>query len=109
MATESIKKVTNDSASGYCKMPDGTMIQWGNFATALNASGQADGSISFPMRFSDSVPTVSITQFATSIASASGEIAVGQANTNNVAYFINSPGKPNWTCRIYWLAIGRWK
>ena len=29
MATGKIEKVMNDSGSGYCKMPDGTLICWG--------------------------------------------------------------------------------
>ena len=33
MATGTITKVMNDSNTGYCKMPDGTLICWGEFTT----------------------------------------------------------------------------
>ena len=45
MATGKIEKVMNDSGSGYCKMPDGTLTCWGTisvpYPTAItNATGK---------------------------------------------------------------------
>lgn len=38
MATSTIKQTMNESNSSYCKMPDGTLIQWGALSIAGNAT-----------------------------------------------------------------------
>lgn len=40
MANGIIEKVIPNSGTGYCKMPDGTLIQWGSVA-CTNPSGSA--------------------------------------------------------------------
>lgn len=45
MASGVIEKLSNDSANGYCKFPDGTLIQW---SSTITSAGQLrlTGSIS---------------------------------------------------------------
>ena len=122
MAIGKIKKVTNDSGSGYCKMPDGTMIQWGTASitsgtfinTNTGSSGMWDLSCNFAFPFSfaaGSSPRV----FGTAKYSTGHMIPVGffssSATTAACELYdfyqrVPSASKPYY---IEWTAIGRWK
>lgn len=104
MATSMVKKVTNTSSSGYCKMPDGTLIQWGN---STIPSGGESVTVSFPLAFYDGAAYAfsALPAFATSrtmalvfSARASASIKV-HANVNP----LTSPQL------FMWVAAGRWK
>ena len=90
MATGKIEKVTNDSGSGYCKMPDGTMILYGvkHVATGNNR-------MNYSFDFADT-PTVFLT---------SKSNATVYVNATYATYFLlNSSAETD----VSWLAIGRW-
>ena len=106
MATSTIEKVTNNSGSGYCKMPDGTLIQWG--------TAQGTGEHYFPVSFVDTSYTVLVgvgyptPSYITNISVLGGhphnqsEFSIIVFNTDG-----STPSKANVLFR--WLAIGRWK
>lgn len=119
MATGSIAKVSNDSASGYCRMPDGTLIQWGNVTnlSPRNLSGSASGQIyyheydanvTFPVAFV-ALPTVLVSPFGGRECSISWVVAsttsFSSFDTLGGRQTLESTAKLN----ISWLAIGRWK
>ena len=60
MASGVIEKLSNDSANGYCKFPDGTLMCWGTFSGGSYATTQEGSlyvaaispSITFPVAFS---------------------------------------------------------
>ena len=93
----------NDSGAGYCKMPDGTLIQWG---TATIATGTKIIHIYFPKDFIDTAYCF------TAIASIDDS-----ANVHPLGYYYNYVGD----IRVYaqsnvsedlnllWVAIGRRK
>lgn len=49
MAQGTMQKVTNDSGSNYCKMPDGTLIQWVSAEVTSGWTRQ----FAFPQSFKD--------------------------------------------------------
>lgn len=110
MASGTIAQGMNNSGAGYCKMPDGTLIQWGRHASEVSVAasgGRAEDTITFPITFVDAnyIPSVSdttsvCTQRRTAIRTRSaGSLGLYYENTN--------PGA--WTPTVYWQAIGRWK
>lgn len=107
MATDTIKKVSNDSENNYCKMPDGTLIQWGNTSLATAASSRESIALNFQLAFIDT-PRV---------------VASPSNSTRPDLYFANirSIASDHFTLYVYngyssqisipvdWIAIGRWK
>lgn len=101
------------SGTGYCKMPDGTMMCWGQKTSSANSSTQWGTGyaanfdpITFPQTFI-AAPSATITVSGTAsfaIVSAS----VGTTGISNIQAF--RPGTfPSSTFAYNWIAIGRWK
>lgn len=117
MATSKINQVTNNSSSGYCKMPDGTLIQWGQIAInnipitnvwgSLYESSIQNSNTKFAISFVG-VPTV--TAFAHT-APTSWLESLGRDATQLGAFYLVRPTKveSGVTGVVNWLAIGRWK
>ena len=110
MATSTIKQVTNNSGANYCKMPDGTLIQWGTFSSALDIAANTTGedTITFPTSFAsfDFVPIFSVQ----SGAPAARQVGVKSRTSASVSVFIQNIFTGTWSHpTIYWIAIGRWK
>ena len=106
MATGPIKQVTNNSVDGYCKMPDGTLIQWGKTSISRNA-GQNSATVNYQIPFI-SEPSVTATYSAThpEIWFCSAE---GSSTTQITLYMYNSGTTASGSGTVKWLAIGRWK
>lgn len=87
----------NESDSDYCKMPDGTLIQWGRkTASTYNAA------ISFPVPFIDTNYVISVTHKSAAGEAKAYAAAVG---TTTTGYLYAASG----TADAYWIAVGRWK
>lgn len=97
MATSTIKQVINNSDTGYCKMPDGTMICHG---TSVIASGTDRVTISYN-QFTDN-PTIAFS------VSGSGSYRVNYV-AKYYAIIVCNEGNVTSDKTIYWIAIGRWK
>lgn len=95
--TGAVTTPQNDSGTGYCKMPDGTLIQWG---TVTVPSGSYIASITFAKVFANTNYAVTLgiyDDIAPSINTKStGGCRIGR--TPNTA-----------SNNIEWQAIGRWK
>lgn len=107
MASGTIPQVFNNSGAGYCKMPDGTLIQWGS-VTGQFTNGICSQNIAFPISFA-SVPSVTASISSTSTQYATAN-AITTSLTNCVVYMIMY-GATTYTGggNIMWTAIGRWK
>lgn len=110
MASGIIEKLSNDSANGYCKMPDGTLIQWG---TATNtAAGYAE--ITFPQPFLNrGYAIVGTPRYGSGHTSLDYfTILAPSLATGAIAYFrkaIDTTPDADTTAEISWFAVGRWK
>ena len=97
--TSTIQQIMNNSDSNYCKMPDGTLIQWGTTSvTGLTATVQ------MPLSFKDTSYYVLITLVANT-NSVTNVTAINPFEVGRFAIGVNTP--PSGGAR--WLAIGRWK
>lgn len=109
MATGDIKQVTNNSGSNYCKMPDGTLIQWGVIGGYQSAK-RRDLTVNFPISF---LNTDAYQVFVTSMFSSESTpyeclgIVKHVSASQCIIHQVNATD--NYSNTIAWLAIGRWK
>ena len=105
MATGTVKKVTNDSGTGYCKMPDGTLIQWGSSSIVTKQNAVVENIITYPIPFYDANMAIAVDK----LTSATSCVITANA-FNNTTMTIAVYDTVNNTTRYFtWLAIGRWK
>ena len=120
MATGTITKVLNESSgnstSGYCKMPDGTLIQWGRINVSgvaiQNTWGSLFESASQPSGVTFAIPFVEYPSCsATANLSPSAWLeGLSTSKTGISNYFLVRPTSvASATGHIDWIAIGRWK
>jgi hypothetical protein len=100
MATSTIEKVTNNSGTNYCKMPDGTMICWGY--ETLTGSGPFY-TFTFGHTFVGA-PNVQITTETSNVIFRVPSVSADRATAMVVSGTVPSEGSV-----IKWLTIGRWK
>lgn len=98
-----MEKVTNNSESGYCKMPDGTLIQWGSEKIASGTSSKA---IAFQIAFNNA-NNVSVTLCPGYDNSIYVPLVWGGLTTTGFTVYRSSSESFNQA--VKWTAIGRWK
>ena len=111
MATQTIKSADNVSGAGYCKMPDGTLIQWGRATPVAFANGVCTKAISFPLQNAFiSAPSVTASLVSSDVTYATANVIHAEVNTATVRmvmYAATTYGGQNEI--IMWIAVGRWK
>ena len=107
MAQGTIKQVTNNSGSNYCKMPDGTLLQWG-IANEYTPGNTKDVVVQMPIAFTSTYTIVANGQVASDTTNYEVIIVI-QPNSGSqfTAHIRNTTAA--YTRQFYWLAIGRWK
>lgn len=114
MASGIIEKLSNDSANGYCKFPDGTLMCWGTYSGGSYATTQEGSlyvavlslSITFPVAFS-AKPAVMFSP--SSVAYGIPVASVEYSTTGITKLGLARPNSGNIYPNFSWLAIGRWK
>lgn len=100
----------NESASGYCKMPDYTLIEYGQVLSAT-VSGQSysDFNVTFAKAY-DSIPYVLVSLLSDSTSPEIGNITPAVLSTTTSGFVIRlfNNGSTSRSPVIRWLAIGRW-
>lgn len=116
MASGIIEKLSNDSDNGYCKMPDGTLIQWGIYAVngvAIDRPwGQIFESAIQDMDFSFPIPFIALPAVTASARTSptSWLETLGASTSKLNTFYLNRPTvAASVSGVISWLAIGRWK
>ena len=113
MATSIIPQVTNNSGSGYCEMPDGTLIQWG---TISNLTFDNKVSIGSSKTMTKSFVDTNFSVIATSFGSSNSDLvfrmgcdatAVNKFDWRMVSGSNQALSITNRA--FFWIAIGRWK
>ena len=117
MATSIINQVMNNSGENYCKMPDGTLIQWGrNQVTTASTSGIYPGfgnnsmyrgvtDVTFPIPFTNTPAVV-----ADGDNRLYGAFGINETHTTNSKFSVEGGhNAANTTISFFWVAIGRWK
>lgn len=109
-ANNLLAAMANNSGAGYCKMPDGTLIQWGSASITRSVGINESSAITFPIPYLSTTSPLVFTTFNTRAYSPYlssnpsdvfyNEFKIVLVNSNATAY---SDGTVNW------LAVGRWK
>ena len=93
----------NDSGANYCKMPDGTLIQWGD---ASIPAGSEKTTVTFPLAFINTNYAVSVI----GVYTVTRDVAfVYAAQTTTAIDIYDSLADVSLGETFKWLAIGRWK
>ena len=109
MASGTSKKVTSDSGTGYCKMPDGTLIQWGK----AGGGGATGTSASFPVTFA--IPFTDAPHIAFGVHNDSSghydNVSSSYVNLSGSGFTVrlSRPSSGYIGSVVLWIAIGRWK
>lgn len=108
MATGPIKQVTNNSGAGYCKMPDGTMIQWGSDGSYASGNSR-DTDVTMPLSFVDTNYIIMAMGLYSNDPNVYEVIHI--AKTVSASKFTVHQKNPtsNYLQKFRWLTIGRWK
>lgn len=115
--TNSIKvfPTKSDSDAGYCKMPDGTLIQYGYFENPLSGSSYTGAkAIALNEAFVNNYSVIANSQYKMYASGYTGLdiFCVTQAisNTSIAIYLRKTDGTiPQYPIIVHWIAIGRWK
>lgn len=107
--SDNVLPINNEGTSGYCKMADGTLMQWGVLINTSSGYTSITYNISFvddsyvfmaTPRYSDSYPKLDYR----TIAQKSG-LSAGVVNFKP----LSSTGSYTTAALADWFAIGRWK
>lgn len=108
MAKNQLNKVTNDSASGKCKMPDGTQILCGSGTIPSASVADSDYYVTFGASAFSEAPIVTAT-----LISSSYHRRVSIKGTSNYGFTITGAssvdGQNAPEIWFNWIAVGRWK
>lgn len=105
-----IQQQTNDSNSNYCKMPDGTLIQWGSVNITPSNPGSpfaysGGKNVTFEIPFLQGTTPIVIT----SPRENGGYWNSGAINISSTLCHIIIAGNTQAEKTANWIAIGRWK
>lgn len=114
-----VDKINNfNSGSGYCKMPDGTLICWGEISISSVAISSTWGSCyestnisvskSFPVTFS-TTPTLMTRVNTTPVAFLEDAITVSTTGIGGQYWLTRPTTASSVNGSISWLAVGKWK
>lgn len=116
MASGTIKNFANDSGTGYCKMPDGTLIQWGRITVsdvpitntwgALYESPAQSSGVVFPIPFIDTPCVVATAKLG---PAAWLEYITSDREGLGTFYLVRPTSVTATNGHIHWQAVGRWK
>lgn len=106
-AKKDFSNVTTQSLgqNGYCKFPNGLLIQWGK-----NTSTITIRIVSLPTPFLDGNYIVTANMSSTSVTEEVSDIRIGNKTTE--AFSVRIPTQPSGNTsseNFEWIAIGRWK
>lgn len=108
MASGTIPQTWNDSGTDYCKMPDGTLIQWGSASIERKVGINETPFITFSIPFTIS-PMV-FTNFQTRAYAPYLSTNVSDVYAEKFKIIlVNSDTYDYNNGAVTWLAVGRWK
>ena len=109
-------RVPAESGTGYCKMADGTLIQWGEASNVTVSMTQSDAlyvqryTITLPISFYNARYFASASfQYSTGYGFACGVPYSGRSTTSFAVDFMETTNRSGNAGRYIWFAIGRWK
>ena len=109
MAEGYINQTWNNSGDGYCKMPDGTLMQWGRFEVEIPANSYAEKNVQYPIQFYSTYPPQTVATVRAWDDPRTFSVIQRSGDHNDTTFRIGSEASVSKTININWFAIGRWK
>ena len=103
-----IQQQTNDSNSNYCKMPDGTLIQWGLESVTPTLTGGVF-TYSGGKQITFSIPYIQTPIGVTCPVENGGYWNTGATTISTTQFSLWIAGNNQTAHDAAWIAIGRWK
>ena len=102
-----MQKVTNNSGDGYCTMPDGTIMQWGNVGS-YQSTKRRDFTVNFPISFTANTTYVvmATSRFASESEPYECLCIVNKVNGSRCVIHQVNP-TDNYCNALNWFAVGR--
>lgn len=109
MATGKIIPVMNNSGNGYCKMTDGTAIEWGRTNSGINIpiNTVSEVELVYPKAFASDLVIVHVTP--ETILADKFHISVTNIEPAKCKVYIYNGHSASVSLTFRWIAIGRWK
>lgn len=110
-----LKKQENESGDGYCKMSDGTLIQWGSFEYNLTTSDFLTwGNLVYAEVTQNPVFQIPFVDVPCVFAAAGSTIfgwfsSIRPTKTGIPVMSFTRPNAYTGTIKVCWQAVGRWK
>lgn len=108
-----IQQQTNNSGSGYCKMPDGTLINYGATLMTADANSRNSTSAIYPISFPIDTNLPSGVATINGVVTPPGDIRTVDISIdvgrNQVTIYLSNTNSTSVTLYISWMVIGRWK
>ena len=110
MAESVIKQMSNNSGSGYCRMPDGTLICWGSTNISVSANSRTAKSVGTETFISKPAVTATIQTYGISgNGSTTFAINVSNITTTSITILVGNTASTSANLDVDYIAIGRWK
>ena len=105
-----VNPVNNDSGNNYCKMPDGTLIQWGvkSYSGTIAAGGQATDTVTFPTSFVNSGYSLTCNMITSVPSQKTASLSTRSVSSATIS-LQNTFSSASEGATYSWIAIGRWK
>ena len=105
-----VNPVNNDSGNNYCKMPDGTLIQWGvkSYSGTIAVNGTATDTVTFPVSFVNAGYSL-VCNLMTSVPSQRTASLSTRSTTSATISLQNNYTSASDGATYSWIATGRWK
>lgn len=104
-----IQQQTNNSGDGYCKMSDGTLIQWGRFEVEIPANNYVEKNLQYPIQFYASYIPQTFALVRVWNNPSMYSIIQRSGDHNDTTFRIGTEATTLQTINVNWFAIGRWK
>ena len=107
--TDTLLPESAQSASGYQKNADGTLIQWGvKSGISIPASSNVSATVTFEVQFNINA-SVSIVVVPETSSPQSFRATVSNVRTDSFVIYAHSTYSASALLTVRWIAIGRWK
>ena len=93
----------------YCKLPDGTLLQWTKLSISAGAGATGNAVWTFPVPFAGTDYAVTTTAAVGTQANTRSRTMASGYNTTGITVYWRNESSSSYTMNVACLAVGRWK
>ena len=104
---------TDSNNVTYCKMPDGTLINYGIAQISVNGNSRNSVSITYPMPYPTNIVSPVANATLNGVVTPPGGLRIADISIdhgyNQITIYITNTTTTQITSGVSWMVIGRWK